>query len=313
MNLPNKLTMLRILLIPVFMVVLYWDFPGATWVAVAIFIIASFTDLLDGKIARKYNLVTDFGKFADPLADKMLVTAALLWFVEIGQMPAWALLIVLVREFAVSGLRMIASDKGRVIAAGWSGKVKTASTMVCIVLMFMFIRSKYGRAIRAIRNDEIAASAAGINTSYYKVLTFSFSAFFAGVAGALYACANASLSTSSFSFTNGGILNSTFVVVMVVLGGMGSLTGSIFSAVIMYVLNYQIKNGAWVSALPGFLQGVFTYPMLVYALVLVVIIIFRPKGIFGSYEFSLTGLASSLAAKLRGSKKSAAKEAAQHE
>lgn len=186
-------------------------------------------------------------------------------------------------------------------------------TIICIVLMFMFIRSKYGRAIRAIRNDEIAASAAGINTSYYKVLTFSFSAFFAGVAGALYACANASLSTSSFSFTNGGILNSTFVVVMVVLGGMGSLTGSIFSAVIMYVLNYQIKNGAWVSALPGFLQGVFTYPMLVYALVLVVIIIFRPKGIFGSYEFSLTGLASSLAAKLRGSKKSAAKEAAQHE
>ena len=137
MNLPNKLTMLRILLIPVFMVVLYWDFPGATWVAVAIFIIASFTDLLDGKIARKYNLVTDFGKFADPLADKTLVTAALLWFVEIGQMPAWALLIVLVREFAVSGLRMIASDKGRVIAAGWSGKVKTASTMVCIVLMFL--------------------------------------------------------------------------------------------------------------------------------------------------------------------------------
>ena len=186
-------------------------------------------------------------------------------------------------------------------------------TIVCIALMFMFIRSKYGRAIRAIRNDEIAASAAGINTSYYKVLTFSFSAFFAGVAGALYACANASLSTSSFSFTNGGILNSTFVVVMVVLGGMGSLTGSIFSAVIMYVLNYQIKNGAWVSALPGFLQGVFTDPMLVYALVLVVIIIFRPKGIFGSYEFSLTGLASSLAAKLRGSKKSAAKEAAQHE
>ena len=139
MNLPNKLTMLRILLIPVFMVVLYWGFPGATWVALAIFIIASFTDLLDGKIARKYNLVTDFGKFADPLADKMLVTAAMLWFVEIGQMPAWALLIVIVREFAVSGLRMIASDKGRVIAAGWSGKVKTASTMVCICLMLFGI------------------------------------------------------------------------------------------------------------------------------------------------------------------------------
>ena len=103
----------------------------------AIFIVASITDLLDGKIARKYNLVTDFGKFADPLADKMLVTAAMLWFVEIGQMAAWMLLIVIVREFAVSGLRMIASDKGRVIAAGWSGKVKTASTMVCIVIMFL--------------------------------------------------------------------------------------------------------------------------------------------------------------------------------
>ena len=137
MNLPNKLTLLRIILIPAFVVVLYWGFPGANYVALGIFILASLTDMLDGKIARKYNLVTDFGKFADPLADKMLVTAAMLWFVEIGQMPAWALLLVIVREFAVSGLRMIASDNGRVIAAGWSGKVKTASTMVCIVLMFL--------------------------------------------------------------------------------------------------------------------------------------------------------------------------------
>ena len=137
MNLPNKLTLLRIILVPVFMAVLYMGFPGANWVALAIFILASFTDLLDGKIARKYNLVTDFGKFADPLADKILVTAAMLWFVELGQMPAWALLIVVTREFAVSGLRMLASNKGRVIAAGWSGKVKTASTMVCIVLMFL--------------------------------------------------------------------------------------------------------------------------------------------------------------------------------
>ena len=137
MNLPNKLTLLRVILVPVFMAVLYLDFAGAAWVALAIFIIARLTDLLDGKIARKYNLVTDFGKFADPLADKMLTTAALLWFVENGQMPAWALLVVLIREFAVSGLRMIASDKGRVIAAGWSGKVKTASTMVCIVIMFI--------------------------------------------------------------------------------------------------------------------------------------------------------------------------------
>ena len=137
MNLPNKLTLLRIILIPIFMVVLYWGFPGATYVALAIFIIASLTDLLDGKIARKYNLVTDFGKFADPLAGKMRVVAAMLWFGENGQMPGWALLIVILRECAVSGLRMVASDQGRVIAAGWSGKVKTASTMVCIVLMFL--------------------------------------------------------------------------------------------------------------------------------------------------------------------------------
>ena len=138
MNLPNKLTLLRIILIPAFMAVLYWGFPGATWVALAIFVIASLTDLLDGKIARKYNMVTDFGKFADPLADKMLVTAAMLWFVENGQMAAWMLLIVICREFAVSGLRMIASDKGRVIAAGWSGKVKTASTMIglCVFMAF---------------------------------------------------------------------------------------------------------------------------------------------------------------------------------
>ena len=137
MNLPNKLTVLRIVLILPFLLVLYLDVPGASYIALAIFIIASLTDLLDGKIARKYNLVTDFGKFADPLADKMLVVAAMLWFVENGQMPGWALLIVILREFAVSGLRMVASDQGRVIAAGWSGKVKTASTMVCIVLMFL--------------------------------------------------------------------------------------------------------------------------------------------------------------------------------
>ena len=137
MNLPNKLTVLRIIMILPFLLVLYLDVPGATWWALAIFILASLTDMLDGKIARKRNLITDFGKFMDPLADKCLVIAAMLWFVEIGQMPGWALLVVIVREFAVSGLRMVAADKGRVIAAGWSGKVKTASTMVCIVLMFL--------------------------------------------------------------------------------------------------------------------------------------------------------------------------------
>ena len=137
MNTANKLTMLRVVMIPVFLLVLYLDVPNANYWALAIFIAASLTDTLDGYIARHYNQTTDFGKFMDPLADKCLVTAAMLWFVEIGQMPGWALLVVIVREFAVSGLRMVAADKGRVIAAGWSGKVKTASTMVCIVLMFL--------------------------------------------------------------------------------------------------------------------------------------------------------------------------------
>ena len=138
MNLANRLTMLRIALIPVFLVVLYLDFPYNRYVALVIFILASATDFVDGHIARSRNLITDFGKFMDPLADKMLVMAAMLWFVEVGRMPAWALLIVVVREFAVTGLRLIAVERGRVIAAAWSGKIKTASTMVCICIMLVF-------------------------------------------------------------------------------------------------------------------------------------------------------------------------------
>lgn len=137
MNTANKLTMLRVLMIPAFLLVLYMNVPYANYWALVIFAVASLTDMLDGYIARHYNQITDFGKFMDPLADKCLVTAAMLWFVEIGQMPAWALLVVIVREFGVSGLRMVAADKGRVIAAAWSGKIKTASTMVCIVLMLL--------------------------------------------------------------------------------------------------------------------------------------------------------------------------------
>ena len=139
MNTANKLTLLRVVMIPAFLLVLYLDVPGASYWALAIFVAASLTDTLDGYIARHYNPVTDFGKFMDPLADKCLVVAAMLWFVEIGQMPAWAVLIVVIREFAVSGLRMVAADKGRVIAAGWSGKIKTASTMVCICLILLGI------------------------------------------------------------------------------------------------------------------------------------------------------------------------------
>ena len=134
MNLANKLTVLRVILIPVFLVLLYL---GLTYIALAVFIIASVTDFVDGKIARSRNLVTDFGKFMDPLADKMLVFAALIWFTATGIFPAWALVIVAAREFAVSGLRMLAASSGKVIAAAWSGKIKTAATMVCIIVMFL--------------------------------------------------------------------------------------------------------------------------------------------------------------------------------
>ena len=139
MNTANKLTILRVFMIPVFLLVLYLDVPNANYWALAIFVIASLTDTLDGYIARHYNQTTDFGKFMDPLADKCLVTAAMLWFVEIGQMPGWALLVVIIREFGVSGLRMVAADKGRVIAAGWSGKVKTASTMVNLACVAVIV------------------------------------------------------------------------------------------------------------------------------------------------------------------------------
>ena len=159
--------------------------------------------------------------------------------------------------------------------------------ILCVAAMFLFVRSKYGRAIRAIRDNEIAASASGINVNYYKVLTFTISAFFAGITGALYACCNGALTTTSFAFTNGSILNSVFIVVMVVVGGMGSLTGSVIAAVVMFLLNYTIKNGAWVAALPAIVQNVFAYPMLVYSIALIIVILFRPKGIMGSREFAL--------------------------
>ena len=138
MNLANKLTCFRVALIPVFLILLYWEFRYHLYAALAVFVIASLTDLLDGKVARKYNMITDFGKFMDPLADKLLVMAAMAWFVAMGWMPAWAFFIVIARELAVTGLRLIAVEQGRVIAAGMSGKVKTAATMVCICAMLLF-------------------------------------------------------------------------------------------------------------------------------------------------------------------------------
>ena len=137
MNLANKLTCFRVVLIPVFLVLLYLDFPGHLIAALVVFIVASLTDTADGYIARHYDMVTDFGKFMDPLADKLLVMAAMVWFVAAGWMPAWAFFLVIARELAVTGLRLVAVEQGRVIAAAKSGKVKTASTMVCICLMLL--------------------------------------------------------------------------------------------------------------------------------------------------------------------------------
>ncbi len=163
-------------------------------------------------------------------------------------------------------------------------------TILCVAFMFMFITSKYGRAIKSIREDEIAASASGVNTTYYKILTFTISAFFAGLAGGLFAICTSTLTIDSFTFASSSIWNSTFIVVLVVLGGMGSLTGSIVAAIGMYMLNYEIKNGAWVQAMPGFVQNIFAFPMLIYALVLTAVIMFKPYGLMGTYEFSLRRL-----------------------
>ena len=136
MNLPNKLTMFRVILIPFFVLFMLVDITSVDkWIALVIFIVASLTDLLDGKIARKYNLVTNFGKFMDPLADKLLVCSALICLVEMAKLPAWMVIIIIAREFIISGFRLIAADNGVVIAASYWGKFKTTFQMVMICLL----------------------------------------------------------------------------------------------------------------------------------------------------------------------------------
>lgn len=139
MTTANKITLFRICLIPVFLILIY---AGATYWALAVFLLASLSDTLDGYIARHYDQVTDFGKFADPLADKILVLSAMCVLIEHGQMPGWAVAIVLAREFAVSGMRLIAAGRGRVIAAAWSGKLKTTVTMIGLALMLGFPQAR---------------------------------------------------------------------------------------------------------------------------------------------------------------------------
>ena len=141
MTLASKITLIRVAFIPIYMVLMYLSGGQPNfwmWFSLLVFIIASLTDYVDGVIARKYNQVSDFGKFLDPLADKLLTIAAMTLFCQWGRMPAWALMIVLTREFAVTGLRLVAVGKGKVIAAGWSGKVKTASTMIGLCTWMAF-------------------------------------------------------------------------------------------------------------------------------------------------------------------------------
>ena len=144
MNLPNKLTLFRVVLIPFFVFFLlapYFEGYG-NYIAVAIFIVASITDFLDGKIARKYNLVTNFGKFMDPLADKLLVCSALICLIQLELIPAWVVIIIIAREFIISGFRLVASDNGVVIAASYWGKFKTAFQMLTVIVLILHIPNK---------------------------------------------------------------------------------------------------------------------------------------------------------------------------
>ena len=139
MNLPNKLTCLRMLMVPFFVAAMVLPFSNHYLWALILFIAASFTDMLDGKIARKYNLVTNFGKFMDPLADKLLVCSALICLVELKELPAWMVIVIISREFIISGFRLVASDNGVVIAASYWGKFKTTFQMIAVVLLIVGI------------------------------------------------------------------------------------------------------------------------------------------------------------------------------
>lgn len=151
MNLPNKLTILRTVLIPFFLVAMLWDaVPYGNWIALAIFAVASITDMLDGMIARKYNLVTNFGKFMDPLADKLLVCSAMIAFVELERIPCWIVIVIIAREFIISGFRLVAADNGIVIAAGIWGKIKTAEQMVMLCILIADFGSVFPAAASAI-------------------------------------------------------------------------------------------------------------------------------------------------------------------
>lgn len=144
MNLANKLTMLRVVMIPAFLLVLFLaPEPMNRYIAVIIFIVASLTDMLDGKIARKYNLVTNFGKFMDPLADKLLVCSAMICLIELDRLAAWIVIVIIAREFIISGFRLVASDNGVVIAASYWGKFKTTFQMLMVIVLILDIQMPF--------------------------------------------------------------------------------------------------------------------------------------------------------------------------
>ena len=146
MNTPNKLTVARMILVPFLVIFMLtgWGREANRWICLAIFVAASVTDWFDGHLARKYNLITNFGKFMDPLADKLLVCSALICLMDVGKLPSWAVIVIISREFIISGFRLVASDNGIVIAASWWGKSKTISQMVMIILMIADFGGVFG-------------------------------------------------------------------------------------------------------------------------------------------------------------------------
>lgn len=183
MNLPNKLTVLRMVMVPFFVLALLWPFPHHYLIALALFGIASYTDHLDGKLARKYHQITDFGKFMDPLTDKILVISALVCFVSLGLCDVWLVLLIIAREFMVTSIRLVAAGKGTVIAANNWGKIKTVSQIVaiCVILLLQYIGELGSLELIDFVNPDILILFWGIGEVFLAVATF-----FAVLSGLVY-------------------------------------------------------------------------------------------------------------------------------
>ncbi len=183
MNLPNKLTVLRMIMVPFFVLALLWPFPHHYLVALALFGIASYTDHLDGKLARKYHQITDFGKFMDPLADKILVISALVCFVSLGLCDVWLVLLIIAREFMVTSIRLVAAGKGTVIAANNWGKIKTVSQIVaiCVILLLQYIAELGSLELVQFVNQDVLMLFWAIGEIFLAIATF-----FAVLSGLVY-------------------------------------------------------------------------------------------------------------------------------